>query len=125
MCIVCLLEHKGGVQRRGTSFRQPRARSFRCRTSRAIFPPAGRAMTKPTRNSGKPVLVALSVLFSAAPVVAAGELGQNGSAITTSSYSLDLFQGPIFAGSRVTSLAGAYVAIAEDVDGDLQNPAAP
>ena len=35
------------------------------------------------------------------------------------------FQGPVFAGSRVTGLAGAYVAIAEDVDGDLQNPATP
>jgi len=36
-----------------------------------------------------------------------------------------LYQGSVFAGSRVTGLAGAYVAIAEDVDGDLQNPAAP
>jgi hypothetical protein len=49
----------------------------------------------------------------------------NGEPITTSEYALDLFQGPLFAGSRVTGLAGAYVAIAEDVDGDLQNPAAP
>jgi hypothetical protein len=76
-------------------------------------------------NNLKPVLVALSVLFTAAEATAAGELGPNGTAIATSSYSLDLFQGPIFAGSRVTGLAGAYVAIAEDVDGDLQNPAAP
>ncbi len=35
------------------------------------------------------------------------------------------FHGPVFAGTRVTGLGGAYVAIAEDVDGDLQNPAAP
>ncbi|MET0594341.1 MAG: hypothetical protein ABW133_16685, partial [Polyangiaceae bacterium] len=45
--------------------------------------------------------------------------------IRTSQYALDLFTGPVFAGSRVTGLAGAYVAIAEDVDGDLQNPASP
>ena len=56
---------------------------------------------------------------------AAGPLGANGEPIGTSEYALDLFQGPLFAGSRVTGLAGAYVAIAEDVDGDLQNPAAP
>src|SRR5882672_1869955 len=69
--------------------------------------------------------VALSVLFSTAKATATEQLGTNGEPITTSSYSLDLFQGPVFAGSRVTGLAGAYVAIAEDVDGDLQNPAAP
>jgi hypothetical protein len=69
--------------------------------------------------------VALFVVFSTAPAIATEPLGTNGQPITTSSYALDLFQGPIFAGSRVTSLAGAYVAIAEDVDGDLQNPAAP
>ena len=34
-------------------------------------------------------------------------------------------QGPLFAGTRVTSLGGAYVAMAYDVDGMLQNPAAP
>lgn len=56
---------------------------------------------------------------------AGGPLGPNGSRINTSSYALDLFQGPVFAGTRVTGLAGAYVAIAEDVDGDLQNPATP
>lgn len=67
------------------------------------------------------------LLISLAPssARAGGAIGGNGQAITTSEYSLDLFQGPLFAGSRVTSLGGAYVAIAEDVDGDLQNPAAP
>jgi hypothetical protein len=59
------------------------------------------------------------------PALAAGPLGSNGEAITTSSYSIDLYQGSVFAGNRVMGLAGAYVAIAEDVDGDLQNPAAP
>lgn len=54
-----------------------------------------------------------------------GPIGRNGESIKTSRYSIDLFQGPVFAGSRVTSLGGAYVAIAWDVDGMLQNPAAP
>ena len=56
---------------------------------------------------------------------AGGPLGANGTPIETSNYALDLFHGPVFAGTRVTGLGGAYVAIAEDVDGDLQNPAAP
>jgi hypothetical protein len=71
------------------------------------------------------LLVALLLLLRTAPSSAGGPIGANGQPIKTSDYSLDLFQGPLFAGSRVTSLAGAYVAIAEDVDGDLQNPAAP
>ena len=57
--------------------------------------------------------------------LAGGTLGPNGSPIQTSSYAIDLYQGPIFAGSRVTALGGAYVAISEDVDGNLQNPATP
>jgi hypothetical protein len=67
----------------------------------------------------------LLLLLTTVPAAASGPIGANGQPIKTSDYSLDLFQGPVFAGSRVTSLAGAYVAIAEDVDGDLQNPAAP
>ena len=71
-------------------------------------------------------LLALSLACSAARrAAAAGALGANGSEIRTSNYALDLFHGPVFAGTRVTGLGGAYVAIAEDVDGDLQNPAAP
>lgn len=56
---------------------------------------------------------------------AAGPLAGNGQAITTSAYSIDLYQGSVSAGNRVMGLGGAYVALAEDVDGDLQNPAAP
>jgi hypothetical protein len=56
---------------------------------------------------------------------ASGPIGPNGAPIKTSDYALDLYQGPIFAGARVTGLGGAYVAISEDVDGDLQNPASP
>jgi hypothetical protein len=57
--------------------------------------------------------------------LASDALGGNGQKINTSSYSIDLYQGAISAGNRVMGLAGAYVALAEDVDGDLQNPAAP
>jgi len=80
---------------------------------------------RPERNQQVALLAALALLFSSAPAKAGGPLAGQGQPITTSEYSLDLFQGPLFAGSRVTSLAGAYVAIAEDVDGDLQNPASP
>jgi hypothetical protein len=65
------------------------------------------------------------VLLCAAPAAANGPIGSNGSPITTSRYAIDLFRGPVFAGSRVTGLGGAYVAIGWDVDGMLQNPAAP
>ncbi|MEN9578071.1 MAG: hypothetical protein RJA70_1080 [Pseudomonadota bacterium] len=66
-----------------------------------------------------------ALLFRAAPAAAAGPLGENGDPIETSDYGIDLFQGPVLAGTRVTGLGGAYVAIAEDNDGSLQNPAAP
>ena len=36
--------------------------------------------------------------------VAGGPIGPNGSTITTSDYVLDLHQGPVFAGARVTGL---------------------
>jgi hypothetical protein len=56
---------------------------------------------------------------------AAAQLGSEGSRITTQDYRVDLHQGAVLASSRVTGLAGAYVAIAEGVDGNPQNPAAP
>ena len=58
-------------------------------------------------------------------VHAGGPLGQNGEAITTSRYSIDSYQGVVSSGSRSVGLGGAYVAVAEDVDGNLQNPATP
>lgn len=69
--------------------------------------------------------VAHALLPGAPRALADGPLGAQGSPIQTSNYALDLYQGPVFAGTRVTGMSGAYVAIAEDVDGDLQNPAAP
>ena len=72
-----------------------------------------------------PALVALALLGWCTQARAGGPLGANGAPINTSEYAIDLFHGPLFAGARVTGLGGSYVAIAEDVDGDLQNPASP
>jgi len=79
-------------------------------------------------RSGLGRLAQVLVACAVAPVssaLAAGPLGQNGESIATSDYAIDLHFGSVLAGNRVTGLGGAYVAIAEDVDGDLQNPAAP
>jgi hypothetical protein len=54
---------------------------------------------------------------------AGAQVGAEGEPIRTNQYSIDLFQGPVLASSRVTGLAGAFVAMAEGVDGDTQNPA--
>ncbi|MEZ4233851.1 MAG: hypothetical protein R3B89_32050 [Polyangiaceae bacterium] len=59
------------------------------------------------------------------PSLAAGPLGDEGSEIQTSEYTVDLYQGPVTASSRVIGLGGAYTAIAEGVEGMSQNPAAP
>ena len=56
--------------------------------------------------------------------IADGPLGPNGAAIQTSSYSVDMSQGVVLAGTRVLGMAGAYVAIGEGVDGLPANPAA-
>jgi hypothetical protein len=79
----------------------------------------------PLRAAFAAALALLTLLACSARASADGSLGPNGTPITTSSYALDLFHGPVFAGSRVTGLAGSYVAISEDVDGDIQNPASP
>ncbi len=55
----------------------------------------------------------------------AQSLGANGSRIQTNDYSIDLYQGPVLASTRVIGLGGAYVAVAEFVEGNTQNPAAP
>lgn len=58
-------------------------------------------------------------------VRAAGPLGARGQPIQTSSYSIDMFQGPVLASGRVTGLAGAYAGIGEGVEGDTVNAASP
>jgi len=65
------------------------------------------------------------VIFGVARIAGAQPLGPDGSTIVTNQYSVDLTQGPVLASVRVTGLAGAYVAIAEGVDGNAHNPAAP
>ncbi|MGC4091241.1 MAG: CDP-alcohol phosphatidyltransferase family protein [Polyangiaceae bacterium] len=52
------------------------------------------------------------------------ELPPAGSRIQTHDYSIDLSQTPVLAGTRVTGLSGAYVAIGEGIDGVAQNPGA-
>jgi hypothetical protein len=47
-----------------------------------------------------------------------------GEAILTNDYSIDLYQGPVLSANRVTGLAGAFVAIADGVEGSAMNPAA-
>jgi hypothetical protein len=89
-----------------------------------------RTATLPVFARAPGVLLAVSSVVSLTAIdprvaLAAGPLAGNGQPITTSSYSIDLYHGAVSAGNRVIGLGGAYVAIAEDVDGDLQNPAAP
>ncbi len=55
---------------------------------------------------------------------AGGPLGRQGGAIETSHYTLDLFQGPVLASSRVTAMAGAYAGLAEGAEGIPFNAAA-
>jgi len=56
---------------------------------------------------------------------AAAELGAEGTRITTNDYRIDLFQGPVLGGARVTGLGGAYSPIAEGVAGFSTNAASP
>lgn len=44
--------------------------------------------------------------------------------IVDNNYTLEVFQGPVLASSRLSGLAGAYSAVAESVDGVSTNPAA-
>lgn len=80
-------------------------------------------------NARRSHFVALSALFTglfgARSALAGGPLGPEGAPLETSRYSVDLYQTAVWAGSKVTSLGGSYVALAYDVDGMLQNPAAP
>jgi hypothetical protein len=73
----------------------------------------------------KSVRLLLLVLLAAPAALAGGPLGANDTPIRTSNYGIDITIGPVLAGARATGLAGAYVAIAEGVDGNSQNPASP
>jgi hypothetical protein len=71
---------------------------------------------------------AAALLYAAAAVLgsadARAQLGDNGRPITTSRYTLDLYEGPVLAGARVIGIGGAYAPIAEGVAGYAFNPAA-
>ncbi|MBI4705354.1 MAG: hypothetical protein HY744_29970 [Deltaproteobacteria bacterium] len=67
---------------------------------------------------------AVAALVVARVSWAAGPLGKQGQPIQTSEYTIDLYDGPVLAGSRVVGLAGAYTPIAEGVAGYSYNPAA-
>jgi hypothetical protein len=51
-------------------------------------------------------------------------LGEQGEPIDTSDYTLDLYEGPVLASSRVMGIAGAYVPLSNGVQGYIWNPAA-
>lgn len=71
-----------------------------------------------------PMLGGIVLMMAPRAALADTQLGPQGSPIRTSNYSLDLFQGPVLASARITSLGGAFVAIAEGTDGIAFNPAA-
>lgn len=73
---------------------------------------------------GAALAAALSLMLHGAPAAADKKLAGQGKPIATSSYTIDLYEGPILAGSRIVGLAGAYVPIAEGVAGYAFNPAA-
>ncbi len=66
--------------------------------------------------------LALSLALASAPARAQvpGEVP-----IRTNAYAIDLHQGPVLASNRSVGLAGAFVAMADGVDGNTQNPASP
>ena len=64
------------------------------------------------------------VALASGPAPALGQLGPDGSPITTSNYTVDLTRGVVISASRVIGLAGAATSLAQGVEGGLQNPAA-
>lgn len=66
----------------------------------------------------------LVVWLACVPQLAEAQLGPDGTPITTSDYSVDLTRGVVVSTSRVIGLSGAATALAEGVEGGLQNPAA-
>lgn len=66
----------------------------------------------------------LALSLAALALPARAELPANGESIRTHDYTIDLAQTPVLAGTRVTGLSGAFVAIGEGIDGIAQNPGA-
>ncbi|MBX3192643.1 MAG: hypothetical protein KF819_37005 [Labilithrix sp.] len=73
-----------------------------------------------TARKARAFVAGLSLFCAAsfcAPARADGPLGGPGERIGTSDYTIDLFQGPTLASSRVTAMGGSYSAIAEGAEG--------
>jgi hypothetical protein len=70
------------------------------------------------------VLLLMLADFVWFPARAEGQLGPDGTPITTSDYTVDLTRGVVISTSRVIGLSGAATSLAQGVEGGLQNPAA-
>lgn len=77
-----------------------------------------------TQGTGRALICFVLLVLSGMPVPAAAQLGPDGSTITSSDYAIDLSRGVVIGTSRVTGLSGAATALAEGVEGGLQNPSA-
>jgi hypothetical protein len=67
----------------------------------------------------------VALALASLPGVSSGQgLGPNGSPITTNDFAIDLYQGPVLESARITSMGGAFVAMAEQAEGNALNPAA-
>lgn len=71
-----------------------------------------------------PLAAVVGLCLALLPRTAYSQLGDTGK-ISTSNYAVDLYQGAVLASTRVVGMGGAYVAIAEGVEGSFYNPAAP
>ncbi|HYP91131.1 MAG TPA: hypothetical protein VEQ59_23360, partial [Polyangiaceae bacterium] len=81
-------------------------------------------MSAPALRRAVSRLALASLGLVAAPRLARAALPGEGQPILTNDYSVDLYQGPVLSSNRVTGLAGAFVAIADGVEGSAMNPAA-
>ncbi len=71
------------------------------------------------------ICAATLLLASTAGAQEGPPIGPEGSRFETNNYRIDLFQGPVLGGARVTGLGGAFAPIAEGVMGFQSNSAAP
>ena len=76
-----------------------------------------RAVTSTKTRAAVRYAAGLSFCLATRLASAGGPLGAQGTPIQTSDYSLDLFQGPVLASSRVTAMGGAYSGLAEGPEG--------
>jgi hypothetical protein len=77
------------------------------------------------RKAPRTASAALALALVAFRARAAGPLPAQGQPITTSAFTVDLFQGPVLASSRLTALAGASSPLAEGAEANGFNAASP